>query len=315
MAERRCVIVVGFPRSGTSWLAKCLSFAPGFTYYREPDNYDRVPEAERRFINLYLTAEHDDTAYRRLMSRACAGRLATAFTMKESPGPLLSPFRGPGRALGERLPFLFLRRRHVLLKLVFANLNLAWFSAHFPGARQLVVLRHPCGQFASWRRLGWEPKPAAMLENPRLVADHLHPYVDLIRSAGSFWERAGALWAATVRVIHRQSQGDSRRLIVAYEWLCGDPVGRFEELYKLLDMTWNSRALRGVRETNARGDDLTYSVRRAAGLQVDRWKHLVTVDEIEACRRFVEPFELPYYPDFEPRVDSFSGATSVIPRD
>ena len=40
--EPRCVIVAGFPRSGTSWLAKGLSFAPGFTYYREPDNYDRV---------------------------------------------------------------------------------------------------------------------------------------------------------------------------------------------------------------------------------------------------------------------------------
>jgi hypothetical protein len=40
MAERRCVVVAGFPRSGTSWLAKGLSFAPGFTYYREPDNFN-----------------------------------------------------------------------------------------------------------------------------------------------------------------------------------------------------------------------------------------------------------------------------------
>ena len=89
------------------------------------------------------------------MTRACAGNVATAFTMREDPGPLLSRLGGPGRALGERLPFLFLRRRHVLLKLVFANLNLTWLSANFPEARQLVVLRHPCGQFASWRRLGW----------------------------------------------------------------------------------------------------------------------------------------------------------------
>lgn len=314
MAERRCVIVVGFPRSGTSWLAKCLSFAPGFTYYREPDNYDRVPEAERRFINLYLTAEHDDPAYRRLMSRACAGEIATAFTMREDPGPLLAPFRGPGRALGERFPSLFLRRRHVLLKLVFANLNLAWFSANFPEARQLVVLRHPCGQFASWRRLGWKPNPAALLENPRLVADHLGPFVDLIRSAESFWERAGALWAATVHVIHRQTLADNGRLIVAYEWLCGTPTARFEELYGWMGLTWNARALREIRKTNTRSDDLTYSVRRPAAVQVDRWKDLVAAEEIEACRRFVEPFELPYYPDFEPYVESFSGARSVTPR-
>jgi hypothetical protein len=314
MAERRCVIVVGFPRSGTSWLAKCLSFAPDFTYYREPDNFDRVREAEQRFIYLYLTAEHDDPAYRRLMTRACAGEVATAFTMREDPGPLLALFGRRGRALGERLPFLFFRKRHVLLKLVFANLNLAWLSANLPHARQVCVLRHPCGQFASWKRLGWEPTPAALLQNPRLVADHLHPFVDLIRSAESFWERAGALWAATAHVIHRQTQADNGRHIVAYEWLCGDPAARFEELYGLLGMTWSARTGRRVRRTSTEGDNLVYSLNRPTAVQVDRWKERVTPEEIQACRRFVEPFGLPYYPDFEPYVETFSGASSVTPR-
>jgi Sulfotransferase family len=313
MTEHRCVIVVGFPRSGTSWLARCLSFAPGFTYYREPDNFDRVPEAEPRFANLYLTAEHDDDAYRRLMTRACAGKVATAFTMMEDPGPLLSHLGKRGRALGQRLPFLFFRKRHVLLKLVFANLNLAWFSANFPPARQVCVLRHPCGQFASWKRLGWEPDPAALLENRRLVADHLDPFAGLIGSAQSFWERAGALWAATVHVIHRQTQADRGRLIVAYEWLCGDPVTRFEEVYRLLGMPWNRRTARRVRETNSEGDDATYSVRRSTSIQVDRWKDRVTPQEIDECRRFVEPFGLPYYPEFEPYVKSLSGASSITP--
>jgi hypothetical protein len=315
MVERRCVMVVGFPRSGTSWLAKCLSFAPGFTYYREPDNFDRVREAEQRFVNLYLTAGHDDPAYRRLMTRACAGEVATAFTMREDPGPLLSSFGGPGRALGEKLPFLFFRKRHVLLKLVFANLNLAWFSANLPDARQVFVLRHPCGQFASWKRLGWEPRPAALLENRRLVADHLHPFADLIRSAGTFWERAGALWAATVHVVHRQTQIDGGRLIVAYEWLCGDPVARFEELYALLEMTWTAETGRRVRQTSAEGDGLTYSLNRPTALQVDRWKERLEGEQIEECRRFVEPFGLPYYPDFEPYVRTFSGAEPVTTSD
>jgi hypothetical protein len=314
MADRRCVIVVGFPRSGTSWLAKCLSFAPDFTYYREPDNFDRVREAEQRFIYLYLTAEHDDPAYRRLMIRACAGEVATAFTMREDPGPLLALLGRRGRALGERFPFLFFRKRHVLLKLVFANLNLAWFTANVPHARQLCVLRHPCGQFASWKRLGWEPTPAALLASPRLVTDHLQPFVDLILSAESFWERAGALWAATVHVIHRQTLADKGRLIVAYEWLCGDPAGRFEELFGLLGMTWNARIARRVRETSAEGDNLVYSLNRPTSLQVDRWKERVTSEQIEECRRFVEPFGLPYYPDFEPCVATFSGAVSVTPR-
>jgi hypothetical protein len=59
-----------------------------------------VPEAEGRFGFLYLTGEHDDLAYRRLV-RALSR----------------------GRRLAERLPVLFFRKRHVLLRLVNANLR------------------------------------------------------------------------------------------------------------------------------------------------------------------------------------------------
>jgi hypothetical protein len=306
-AERRCVIVAGFPRSGTSWLAKCLSFAPGFTYYREVDNYEFVPGAEERFANLYLTADHDDDAYRRLMTRAAAGEVATARTLKQNPGPLLKPFRGPGRALGERYPFLFLRKRHVLLKLVYANLNLAWLSANLPHARQVCVLRHPCGQFDSWQRLGWEPRPARLLENARLVADHLSPFVELIRAADGFWERAGALWGATMYVLHRQTRADAGRIVVAYEWLCGDPVARFQDLYRRLDMTWTPAAERFIRGSDAEGDQATYSMTRPTAKQIDKWKRRLAATDVAACRRFVDPFELPYYPGFEPYVTSLSG--------
>ena len=301
-AQRRCVVVAGFPRSGTSWLAKCLSFAPGFTYYREPDNYDFVPGAEERFAYLYLTGEHDDPAYRRLMMRAAAGEVATARTMRQNPGPLLRYLGGPGRALGERFPILFLRKRDVLLKLVYANLNLAWLAAHLPHARQVCVLRHPCGQFESWKRLGWQPRPARLLENPRLVADHLAPFAELIRSASGYWERAGALWAATVHVIHRQSLTEPRRIIVSHEWLCRDPVARFEELHGRLGMTWTRRAERFIRESDGEDDRRTYSMTRPTAGQVDKWKARLSADEVDACRRFVEPFGLPYYPDFEPYV-------------
>ncbi len=308
MSDRQCVIVAGFPRSGTSWLAKGLSFARDFTYYREPDNVDMVPEAEDRFRTLYLTAEHDDLAYRRLMTRALTGRLATRFTMREDPGPLIAALGGGrGLRIAQRFPALFFRKRHVLVKLVNANLNLAWFSANFPEARQAFVLRHPCGQFESWRRLGWEPDPRSLLENRRLVADHLQPWADLLARADGFWERAGALWAATVHVVHRQTQAGNGRLMVAYEWLCADPVDRFQDLYRRLAMTWTPAAERFLRAADTENDPGTYSMRRPTARQIDKWKGRLAPEDIDACRRFVEPFGLPYYPDFEPRVGSFSG--------
>jgi hypothetical protein len=308
MSPPRCVIVAGFPRSGTSWLAKGLSFAPGFTYYREPDNHQRVAEAQERFAWLYLTADQDDAEYRELMTRACAGRIATAFTMREDPGPLLAPLGAPGRWLGERVPALFRRRPGVLLKLVFANLNLDWLSARFPEARQLYILRHPCGQFDSWKRLGWEPRPDRLLANARLMADHLHPFEPLLRSARSFWERAGALWAATIHVVHRQTVPEGPREIITYEWLCGDPVERFRQVYARLGMEWSPRAEAFLARSNQEGEGWAYSLERSAARQVDRWRSRLTQAEIDACRRFVEPFGLPYYPGFEPVVEPVSSA-------
>jgi hypothetical protein len=57
-----------------------------------------------------------------------------------------------------------------------------------------------------------------------------------------------------------------------------------------------------------------YSLNRPTAVQADRWKERVTREEVEECRRFVEPFGLPYYPEFEPCVETFSGASSVTPR-
>ena len=155
--------------------------------------------------------------------------------------------------------------------------------------------------------MGWEPNPEMLLGNSRLVADHLHPFAELIRSARSYWERAGALWAATIYVVHRQTQAEEGRLIVAYEWLCGDPVGRFEILYRRLGLTWSARAERFIRESDNEGDYRNYSLNRPTAKQVDKWKDRLSPEDIEACSRFVKPFGLPYYPGFEPYVVSFGG--------
>jgi hypothetical protein len=303
----RCVIVSGMPRSGSSWLAKGLSYAPRFTYYREPDNHHEVAEAQERFGWLYLTPDRNDDAYYRLIARACSGRLATPFTLCDDPGPLLKPLGRWGRRLGGRFPILFLRKHDVLLKLIYASLNLTWLSARFPRARQVCIVRHPCGQFESWQRLGWEPEPARLLGIERLMADHLHPFESLLGGASSYWERAGALWAAMTYVLHRQTIADGRRVIVSYEWLCGEPVARLEQLYRRLELKWSPEAEQFLRSSDREGDTRPYSLKRSSRTQVDVWKQRLTAEQVGDCRRFVEPFGLPYYPDFEP------GAAEALP--
>jgi hypothetical protein len=113
-----------------------------------------------------------------------------------------------------------------------------------------------------------------------------------------------------VYVVHRQTQAGDPRLTVAYEWLCADPLTRFQDLYRRLDMRWTAGAERFIRASDTETDPGTYSMRRPTARQVDQWKRRLSPGDIDACRRFVEPFGLPYYPDFEPHVGSFAGDRS-----
>lgn len=302
MTRRTRVAVAGLPRSGTSWLARGLSLAEGLTYYREPDNHDHVPGASPRFPFLYLPAGADDAEYRQHMQRALSGEVATHFTMSQDPGPLLRRLPKNWWPMADHAPLLFWRGSEGLVKLVNSNLALDFLLEHFPATRQVYIVRHPCGQFASWRRQGWTPKPERLLEDARLVADHLASLEDHIRSAEGFWSKAGAWWGAVNRIVHRQSQKRPERLVVTFEWLCAAPLAHYRQLFDRLGLQWTVAAEHFLQESNRPGKDKgkPYSLVRDASQEATKWKREVDAADIAACRAAAEPFELPYYPNFEP---------------
>lgn len=288
------------PRTGTSWTGRVLGFAPGYTYYREPDNFAHVEGAERYIPYLYLPRGGDHEPYRRHMDRALSGKVATPFTMRDTPGPILSRLPRRWRGLGRRLPALYLRKPNTIVKLVHSSLALDWLQAQYPSAAIVYLLRHPCGQFASVKRLGWEPKPHRLLWNDALMEDYLHPFEEVLRSAETFWERAGALWGATNHVVYRQYEEGSDRALVPFEWLCQDPARRFQTLFDYLGLAWTQEAEAFVEGHADERSHRPYSLKRKSEEQIDRWQAEVSSEEIDTCRRYAEPFGLPFYTDFDP---------------
>jgi hypothetical protein len=285
-------------------VAKTLSFAPGYTYYREPDNSDHVPGAQPWFRFRYLPAGTDDAAFAAHMGRALEGRITTPATMAEAPGPVLGHLPTRVRdVIGARLPALYFRKEGVLLKLIHCNLALEWIADAAPTARQVVVIRHPCGTFASWRRQGWAPDVKRLLDDERLVADHLAPYADLIERADGFWERAGAYWGAVTLVVTKQLERNGAWLPVQHEWLCQEPLERFKQLYAAAGLTWVDDAEEFLARADHGGDTATQSMRRSSRAEIDKWKTEVEPVDQDACRRMVERFELPWYPDFSTAVE------------
>ncbi|MCB2049425.1 MAG: sulfotransferase [Novosphingobium sp.] len=296
----RQVIISGLPRSGTSWVGKAMSFAPGFTYYREPDNSDHVKGAAgREWWYRYLKAGDDVPQYSDHMDRALVGKVATKFTMVQNPGPIMRLVPRRFKVIGEVFPFLYIREPDVVVKLERASLKLDWLAARYPQARIVSLVRHPGGQFLSFKQLGWEPEVNWLLSDERLMEEYLSPFADVMRSAKTFWEKAGAFWGAHAYVALKQTQNGARHHFVPFEWLCADGPARLRELSDRLGMTWTAEA----QEFAAPGsgvDGPTYSLRRDSIAQIDKWRKSVEPADIEACRAFAEPFGLPIYADFDP---------------
>ena len=291
------------PRTGTSWAGKALGLAEGYTYIREPDNFDYVAGASRAAPYSYVTAgDARHPEYRHHLEQALTGGIITPFTMKEDEGPLLSHLPPRWRhALGRRFPALYRVRDHQVIKLVHANLALDWILTRFPDARIVYVLRHPCGQFQSVRRQGWEPQPERFLQDPAVVKDYVAEHVDRVRRAATFWERAGAQWGLVNTVVYRQAMRHDRLAIVPYEWLCANPVARFRKVYEWAGIDWSDAVDVFLSPPNP-GDtsDSPYSLAKDPALQIDTWKQIISETDAAACRRAVEPFGLPFYNDFDP---------------
>lgn len=301
-AHRPRVIVSGLPRSGTSWTAKLLAEAPGYSYYREPDNSDKVAGVEHDDKWRFLLGSDADDRYTAHLRRAMDGKIATPFTMRAAPGPIIGRLPQRLRWIGGVFPALYCRKPGVLVKFVRSSLALDWLAHHYPDARTVALVRHPVGQFLSYQKLGWQPLPAKFTENDRLMARYLEPWRAHLLAAETFWERAGAFWGAKNLVVHRQYGEGLGHNIVPFEYLCADPRAHFARLYTQLGLAWTDAAERAVAASD--GQDASsaesYSLKRNSRGEIDKWQDKISAADQAACRRYAEAFELPFYADFSP---------------
>jgi hypothetical protein len=124
----RTLLVAGFPRSGTTWLAEILTNVPRTGLIFEPLDIRRVDAARKagldgeNFIPPTAAWPEGD----RFVHDLLAGRILTPWTTAQLP---------VSRAW---------RVDRWIVKLVRANLLLGWIVAHFRLPPPVLLVRHPC---------------------------------------------------------------------------------------------------------------------------------------------------------------------------
>lgn len=279
-SRRSPVLVVGLPRSGSSWLANVLATGESVRYYREPYNSSWHPEAVP-FHFRYLRADDRDAAFDGYTARAFSGGVPPDLVDRHAWGRY-DRFRWwPGQVLVKEVHALLAVER--IERLI--------------GAKVVVITRHPASMAASWRRLGetrdvfreWQHigfQLEALLGQPQLLRDHLAPHADALEATlrdGTDFQKCGAIWGAVHHVFVRQA-GARGWTIVTHELLCTGTERAFRGLFDRVGLRWTERTSTYLHDSTSADSGKPFDTRRVPEAEVNKWRSELTSEEArEVC--------------------------------
>jgi hypothetical protein len=301
------VLVVGVPRSGTSWLGRVLGSTPGASYLGEPDNHEHVPFALRAKLGLPgrlypdLAPEFDASAYERLWRTALEDpgpeeslararrRLALRLLRRATSDDLLRSIARPsdtpfGLRLASRIGLPERRPTaggNLVVKSVHAQLALEWIVSRFP-VSVLLVMRHPLNVLSSWKDMGWLAHGGALEElGPESAAALARACGLRPLHGGSALEEAAQLIALLNSALVEAARRRPEWNVASHEELCAQPHERFPVLAEALGLGWDDRVDRLIDELNRPGTG--YDTARVASSLHDVWRSRLTADEVRAA--------------------------------
>ena len=141
---RNTIVVMGWARSGTTWLAEVLSAIPKSAILFEPLHTERVAEAAAAGFPVrdILMPGEGSREQKAFMGRVLRGQVLNWWTCSCNP---------VGRAI---------RPKVWIVKEIQANYLIEWILGTFPIRRAILIVRHPCATIASRMAQGWAPQDA-----------------------------------------------------------------------------------------------------------------------------------------------------------
>ena len=291
------ILIIGIPRSGTSWTADVLALARGAQFVPEPDNPPVNPPAAPivRARGLFPVVSVGDAApdYRTVWDHAFAGGW-----------PNVALTRATGRALRRGLPPRALelllrgmapattrirpRPQHVVIKTVYAAFSCEWLAdVYHPKVVQIE--RDPLNVVASWVDLNvpfgdFDRSPAirslsiaADLPAPTPDAPHHQRVAWCVGYLGTVMDRTALKHPDWLRIHHAD--------------LIASPQDRFMTLFRDLGLEWTSAVEAHLVSSNRPGTG--YVRHRVRSELPDAWRKRLTSTQVEEIQGVLAEFPRP----------------------
>lgn len=301
------ILILGAPRSGTTWLAKIFDSHPDVLYRHEPDSVhpchtlpgicarSQVPELlpvaaeylqkitgiatlrsagslpifRKRYLGFW-------SHYLRL-GVIWAGRFGAAITR--------NPDRWEKLPVPDRINRKQRPEPRVLVKSVISLGRAGLYAEAQPGMQMILLIRHPCGQVASMMRgilLGKFEGPLYL--DGILAAEQAARYsltAELFHSMSAV-EQLAWNWAILNEKALEDLSGYNTVKVVLYDDLCLEPTSLARELFDFVGLDWSAETDAFLNHsTNQRGAERYYQVFKDTRSALNKWRTELTSAEQE----------------------------------
>jgi hypothetical protein len=326
ITSKRVVLILGAPRSGTTWLAKIFDSHPDVLYRHEPDTVLRATDlpwdcgdvdiplhldAARAYLaslietatvktagSLPMFAKRFETLPARLLRRAIIYGLRAAAVTRL------------GQRLGRdiRVPDLLKLARHpelrVVIKSVGSRGRAGLFAAALPQAKIVFIVRDAWGQVASMRRgnalgkFGDSLPISELVDPPRAAHYGLTPtqFGTLPEVEQLAWN-----WAILNEKVIEDLGGLDRVKLLRYQDLCEHPEQQARKLLKFAGLNWDKQTEEFLEHSVSHvGPDRYYSVFRATEGALYGWRQELSLEDQRRIHAVVRATSLEALcPEFE----------------
>ncbi len=300
------LMIMGLPRSGTTWLGKIFDSHPETFYSHEPDT--------RRFRDVPLLIPQESTessrgalvreveTLRAFHSLRVVGKLPLfpkryiRSSSVRTRTIALMALKSASRLLGNgNLPrFIAGSPDDASLwvwKSIESSGRLGALARAFPQARSVFIVRHPCGVAASLFRgeagARFSAGPAsddygffellAETEPARRRGLTLPAFRDM-----SAIQRIAWRWALLNEKAMDDVRGSDRCRVMRYEDLCANPAAVAKDLFQFVGLSWDGQTERFLQASTTHGQSDYYSVFKDSLDSAYRWKKDLPGEVIEA---------------------------------
>jgi len=311
--SRRPLVVVGIPRSGTTWTMQVLQSDRSLYPLLEPDNEGTSAPAiwGKRHAGRFpaLGPGDVDDAYRELWGWILGGarrsrRLGVAAQIMRGVQPPTRTRFLQGRAVpvmrvagaiashpGDRRNEDVLGRR-ILVKTVHAPLAVEWLAREFD-LDVLVLLRHPGNVLASWLALELNERYVRLEEN-ELVRSRFLDRWGVPRPGRDPLERMVWQIGLLTTGLEEAARRHPEWVVRTHEHLCGDPTGSFRTLFDVLGLSWSEATDAYLAGSDRPGEG--FHTQRVAAELPEGWRTRLDADQIASMARVLSGFPLETWP-------------------